>query len=225
MQPSTCTNCGKPLREGIAFCPGCGSALATADASLESPAPVSASSSMAAVCQATCASCGNSLRERVAFCPSCGSAVVTAGAQAITAEAPTESDASPVPVIIPPTRAGDVARTEPKGTPASSSRSPGSRTPDYGGQAPPIRRTMPSALDPQTAHDQTPSSEPQPPHHVLVDVHRTRRRPGRMSGRPPQSRLVHKRPNLPQPATATIRTRPRHHQQTPRGNARETPSC
>jgi uncharacterized Zn finger protein (UPF0148 family) len=103
MQPITCTNCGKSLREGVEFCPGCGAAVGPTHASLESGGPSFAQTPMAATSAATCGSCGKPLRKGVVFCPGCGSAVVIAEAQAVSAEAPTQSDASPV---TPPTRAG-----------------------------------------------------------------------------------------------------------------------
>lgn len=76
-----CTNCGKELREGAAFCTSCGTPV-SASASVttsESIARVSASGDK------ICTGCGHRMKAEAKFCVSCGTKVTSASSAGGTA--------------------------------------------------------------------------------------------------------------------------------------------
>lgn len=98
MQSTSCTNCGKPVREGAQFCPACGSSVATAEAVDRGYAPSSDILAVSPPQGRTCGDCGNSLREGAQFCPVCGSSTLTG-----LAATPSQTSSSAVPVMGSPT--------------------------------------------------------------------------------------------------------------------------
>jgi RNA polymerase subunit RPABC4/transcription elongation factor Spt4 len=155
MQGSTCTNCGKPLREGAQFCPRCGSAVVAASPPVVSTgAPTQSQSHTSASVipvisppeTSTCANCGNQLRAAARFCPGCGSLVAAA-------EPPRQSrtTSSAAPEMSPPTRASVATPMRPPVPPDPGSQSQASQTPDSSNRAAPIPTMIPPTPAPQAA--------------------------------------------------------------------------
>lgn len=84
---TVCQNCGASLKEGSAFCPGCGTKVpqlpvAQSKVCTKCGASIDSSSAFCAKCGAPvpadepaanlCPNCGKELRPDVRFCPSCG---------------------------------------------------------------------------------------------------------------------------------------------------------
>ena len=139
MQGTTCSKCGKSIREGAQFCPACGSSVVTAEPPAQGYAPSADDLALSPPQGRTCSDCGNSLRDDAQFCPACGSSMATG-----TAARQRHASSSPIPTMSPQT-------ATPRVQPEADSQSRLRGTPDSSGQTTAIPAMTPPPPNPQAA--------------------------------------------------------------------------
>ena len=96
-----CTNCGKEIAEGVAFCTECGTP-APKDAPQQTPAAPETANAQAEAAPAntpTCKNCGTPLKDGVAFCTECGT---PRNGEPVSEPVKTAAPPPPPPTYTPP---------------------------------------------------------------------------------------------------------------------------